>query len=369
MEKTYKKRNDAFVVREDFSGKRTVITSSDGINKLAFSSLKGKVVAASYNNKIMDLSFGEYFTFNNDVVRGFVSVDYTITNPLEYSYQKYTEKIIDVVLRSILDKYFHEINFDKHDNLYEATNDEINSITILANYYLSKIIPHVKINSISKIVVDRTKTLDNAFRIKDYEEISKEEDVTSFDIEYYKPYEKYVSDEIDSSKEYYPYEVYVPHNSLLVYRGNYKFPGTYIRRSARGTIVSEGKHVLSLSPRLYKTGKDENEFNKYMVYPNVIYNVTNLPMYVEYDVLINNLLQELSNAIIDTCFIDQSEVQNIIAIKDIPNTYIKNIIENLNKYEVAVEYIVFTTKNPCVRSKQRIKKVSDMFSEIFKENR
>ena len=354
-----------FIVYENKKGKRTLVSSTDSTKKLVFSSLNGEIVCASYKNRNMQLSFNEHFTKDLGVIRGNMSVKFTITDEIKYSKEPLTDRIIDVILRSVLDKYFGELEIE--NNTFKASDQDIKNILVLSNYFVSEIIPFIKITGISDIVISKDKNQKGTLIYMPQNEIDEDKNKDSFTEEYYTPATIFLGDDLCFSKMLYPERVYVPQDSLLVFQDTVRNTGVYKNEKARGTIVSKGKHVYSVSPVLFKTGKNEEEENKYMLYPNVIYSVKNLNLYLNmYDEVIS-LFDKLVEATIKMQYQESSIIDNFVKLEDCKNRRVKDIINKLKEYNVNVEYVTYSTINPCVRSKQRIMKVRDLF-DVTKKN-
>ena len=359
----------AFVVRENvFNGNKTLITNTDSTSKLLFSTLKGKVICASYVNKTMKTLINDYFMKDKSVIKGSINLRYHINDAMKYCDERYTENVLDVIARSVLSDYFSNLKINDELSVYKVSNSDKEALIALMNYFINQIIPYVKLHNMSDIIIDKKNELSESFRYIPYDKLNAEENDESFDAEYYAPLTRYLSDDLTYNKMMYPDKVYVPYDAVLSYRGDLRYHGTHRGKNARGNILYEGKRIFSSLPVLFTAGNIGNEYNKYMVYPNIIYSVNDLETYINnYDKIIT-LFNLLTKKIVTTCYTSKDEIECIISIDECKNGYITNILKELEQYNVNVEYITYSVKNPCVRQKQRIKKVSDIFAKFIKSN-
>jgi len=372
MEKINKVDNVKFVVKENIRGKRRVITSGQSLFKILQSYFYGNVICAGEKNKTLETSFQDYFTLDKSLVRGTVVIKYSVNDYLDYAKERNTEKILDVITRTVLSEYFETINLDEITKPYKMPDDIKKILINILNEYVSMILPWVTVSDFSDVTITNSQKYDDGFKYKLNKNINKKEQESSTDVEYYMPSTVNVADDI-RSKQFYPDKRYVAKDQMLYYCGRLKKSGTHRNKRAKGDIVNLGLHVLSTNPCIVKAPDEDKLENKLSVYPNIIYEVTDLKKhYIDY-ISATDLLGELSDYISNlltynpaTKNLDYNVIHINTVLTQLNDSHLNEIIKTLrDDYAVEVKVIIYSQKNPCVKKTEFVKSQEQLFNELF----
>ena len=368
MEKINKAEDTKFVVKENRKGKRRVITSGQSVFRLLQSYFYGNVICAGERNKTLETKFQDFFTFDKSVVKGTIDVSYTVNNCLDYAKERNTEKILDVITRTVLSEYFETIDLGELPTPYKISDDMRQTFIAILNERVSKILPWITINNISDIIISNSRKYENRFSYRLNKNINKKEKELSMDAEYYNPTTVNVADNI-YSKMIYPDKRYVAKDQMLYYCGRLRKPGIYHNKRAKGDIVNLGLHVLSTSPSIVKAPDADKLENKLIVYPNIIYEVTDLRKHYSEYMCATNLLNGLSeyiSSMLDYNPVSKNLNNNVIhiddAAKQLNDDNLNEMLRELREdYAIDVKVILYSQKNPCVKKTEFVKTPEELF--------
>ena len=368
MEKINKTEDTKFVVKENRKGKRRVITSGQSVFKLLQSYFYGNVICAGEKNKTLETKFQDFFTLDKSVVKGTLDVSYTVNNCLDYAKERNTEKILDVITRTVLSEYFENINLGELPTPYKMSEDMRQTFIAILNERVSKILPWITVNNTSDIIISNSQKYEDKFTFRLNKNINKKEKELSMDAEYYKPTTVNVADDI-YSKQFYPDKRFIAKDQMLYYCGGLRKPGIYHNKKAQGDIVNLGLHVLSTRPYVVQAPDADKFENKLAVYPNIIYEVTDLRKHYSEYMCATNLLNGLSDYISGLLDYDQDHKNlknNVIhiddAVKELNDDYLNEMLRELREdYAVDVKVILYSQKNPCVKKTEYVKTPEELF--------
>lgn len=368
MEKINKTEDTKFVVKENRKGKRRVITSGQSVFKLLQSYFYGNVICAGERNKTLETKFQDFFTLDKSVVKGTIDISYTVNNCLDYAKERNTEKILDVITRTVLSEYFETIDLEKLPTPYKISEDMRQTFIAILNERVSKILPWITVNSISDIIITNSQKYENRFSYRLNKNINKREKELSMDAEYYMPATVNVADNI-YSKQFYPDKRFVAKDQMLYYCGGLRKPGIYHNKRAKGDIVNLGLHVLSTNPSIVKAPDADKLENKLIVYPNIIYEVTDLRKHYSEYMCATNLLNGLSeyiSSMLNYNPVSKNLNNNVIdiddAAKQLNDDNLNEMLRELREdYAVDVKVILYSQKNPCVKKTEYVKTADELF--------
>lgn len=368
MEKINKTEDTKFVVKENRKGKRRVITSGQSVFKLLQSYFYGNVICAGERNKTLETKFQDFFTFDKSVVKGTIDISYTVNNCLDYAKERNTEKILDVIARTVLSEYFETIDLGEIPTPYKMSEDMRKTFIAILNERVSKILPWITVNNISDIIISNSQKYEDKFTFRLNKNINKKEKELSMDAEYYKPATVNVADDI-YSKQFYPDKRFVAKDQMLYYCGGLRKPGIYHNKRAKGDIVNLGLHVLSTNPSIVKAPDADKLENKLIVYPNIIYEVTDLRKHYSEYMCATNLLNGLSeyiSSMLNYNPVSKNLNNNVIdiddAAKQLNDDNLNEMLRELREdYAVDVKVILYSQKNPCVKKTEYVKTADELF--------
>ena len=371
MEKMNKPENEMFVVRENFKGKRRVVTTSQTLSKILLSNLHGKVICASEKNKELDTTFQDFFTYDKCVIRGVLKVNYTVTDYIAYAKERNTESVLDTLARTILSQYFQTIKLENIHFPFQMPQEIKDDFVSILNYYLSEMMPWIKVTSIGDVKLSNSKRVENRFGYKFNSFINSKENEESYDAEYYEPIAAYKCDDI-AAKQFYPSKRYVAKDQMLYYCGILRKPGTYHNKKAKGYIVNLGINVYSTTKKVIKREENGEVDNRLCIYPNVVFEVVNIKKFYSENEMAYRLFDELCEQIAKAVDYDPNTknlCNDIFNIEAIDHKPIRELADKLRYYYGAkVRYVVFPLKNPCVRKQSIVKDQNEILKNLFNES-
>ena len=356
MEKQTKK----YIVKQNKIFKTRKIYSVDSsLVSLLMSKFLDDYVTSFDNNLSFQTHCSDYFTKDAKLIRGSIDVTYEVLDPLKYSYEALTKRVLDIITRTILASYFEKYNLDELDKTDDEFVIDANNIVALINNYVKKYIPYVKVTNISSIsdFIYKSKNCRNLDLIK-----GKQNDSTNYDIndlDEKGPLAYYAEDDL-KCKRVYNRKMFVAENEVLYYVGKISKPGTYYGKKARGNIIAKGKHAYSPAAQTYE---DENG-HLVNVYPNFLYEVTDLNKYLTYYSKIRNIFNVLASQIVQYSYSSKDYIKDMNTIYSNYNEYVCESIEDIERFGIKLEYITYTMKNPKVDKSKVRKKDETGYSYI-----
>ena len=335
----------SFIVKENRFGTRRLACEDESLFSLILSELNEDVICFSdYNNHLL-LSWSDYFTKNGDILRGRLSIDYEIKNPIDYSYELLTESVLDVMCRTVLSSYFRYLDVNENDENITISSEDKEKLVKVINHSIKNYLPFIKVNNIKDMEVKKS--------AEEYKNsglyLIKKQDIENKTDKSFKPIIHFYEDNIFSYRtRYYPNEIYIGKNEVLYYRGDIKGPGKYYNKDAKGSIIASGKHVYSPNCECYENGNI-----KYDVYPNFIFTVYDIVKYLENYDYVRNILNNLSRLIIQYTYNDKDCITYFDDIYKLNNDYINKIILKLEEYGISLDCVTYTIKNPYIKNSSR----------------
>lgn len=360
MEKLEKNNNYAFVVRENRKGERYIVQSGNSLIKILLSKLKGNIVCASEYIRYMKPMYQEYVTKDNMIVKGSLEIIYSIKEPNAYASERYTTSILDAIVRTVLCEYFSQV--EMKDKTYHEMSEANHNFTI--NYLrecVSTILPWISIESVELPQVKKRRFDDVNF--VSFEAVIPQDFKyeKNMDAEYYKPQIIDVEDDLSSSNQFFPKRRFIAKDQCLYYCGRIKEGGIYKNENARGKIVNLGRHAYS-SPAVVLSrttlGKKENVM---ALYPVIVYDVTDLRLYLNHYLEICDLFNRLCKDIVRVS--SKNNVQMEI-IMNLQNMGASKITRDLKRFGIEPLYMMFAGRNPFVKQPEFITTEKDIIENI-----